>query len=267
MLISQKSTSWLAYLLFALTGISFSYSCYTFFLFIPNFKKNLLEFLRQHWFSKTLMENYRFRTIVFSVLSFIIHIGYAIFGGVLAILSSSIWFGALSIYYLLLSFMRFYILYQQYKLDPLSQEYDKLKIKAYQRCGIHLLVLDCILGIAIIQMIFSQKGFQYAGIMIYAAAAYTFYKVTMSILHLKKARKLQDPLIQSLRNINLTNALVSLLGLQTALLTEFGSETTPTLISIFNAVTGTTVILLAISLGLYMIHKANQQLKELKNSE
>jgi len=103
-----------------------------------------------------------------------------------------------------------------------------------------------------------DKAFTYAGTMIYAAAAYAFLKLSLAIRNLVRAKRYDDAVVQSLRNINFAAALVSLLGLQTALISAFSDGG----MFIMNAVSGGAVCFLIIGTGIFMIAKASVALKE-----
>ena len=66
-------------------------------------------------------------------------------------------------------------------------------------------------------------------------------------------------------NINLADALVSILALQTALLDQFATPDTPTIV--FNSLTGGGICIYAFVAGVYMIVKATKKLKTLDGSE
>ena len=55
------------------------------------------------------------------------------------------------------------------------------------------------------------------------SAAYTTYRVTMSILHYKKTRTSTNVLMAELRTINLVDSCVAVLSLQNTLIAETGS--------------------------------------------
>ena len=107
----------------------------------------------------------------------------------------------------------------------------------------------------------SNMYFEYAGLMIYAIAAFTFYKLTLAIVNMFKAHKQTDLCIQSIRNINLANALISLLVLQVALFQAFSPQSNT---SFANALTGGAIAIAIISLGIFMIIKSNKILKNNK---
>ena len=113
-------------------------------------------------------------------------------------------------------------------------------------------------------MVKSNAGFERHGMMIYVAAAYTFIKIGTSIANFVKARREDDYTLQILRNVNLADAVVSVLALQTAMLREFGAELD---VGIFNALTGAGVCSVILALGIYMIVKGNIGLKKLKEEE
>ena len=71
--------------------------------------------------------------------------------------------------------------------------------------------------------------------------------------------------VRAIRNINLVDALVSILALQTALLTMFSEGGIN--ISLFNTFTGVIVSFLSVGIGIYMIVSANKKMKELKKED
>ena len=132
----------------------------------------------------------------------------------------------------------------------------------YRNTGICVLVFNLALAGAIGQMIFSRRAFVYVGLMIFAMAAFSFWKITVSILGIFKARKHNDYSTQSLRNLNLTDAMVTLYGLQTALIATF-SATEGGDMGYMNMITGIVVTVLSLALGVYMIIKSSKELKKL----
>lgn len=254
----QSPLQYLAYVVFALAAVLLAYAVYTIIKFIPDLKATILAKLNEYKFTRKLLQDFGFRTVIFAVFSFIFSIAYGIFNGVLGIQSSSIWFGALAAYYILLAFLRGGILtYQHGKFRNGTQENDKLlQLKKYRNCGLLLTLLHVALSAAIAQMIFSDKHFEYAGWTVFAHAAYAFFKITMAIINLFKATKHDDLTIRAIRCVNLTDATVSILALQTALLHTF--STGDMNISLFNTLTGGAVSIFCFSLGIYMVVHAKK---------
>ena len=139
------------------------------------------------------------------------------------------------------------------------------KLKLYRLCGISLFVLELALAAAVSLMILSERPTAYSEIMAITCAAYTFYKITFAIINIRKAGKLRDPVLQSYRNINLTDAAVSLLSLQVTLVAVFSDEQTVNM-NALNAVTGFVVCALTIVLGALMIVNATVRLKKINQA-
>lgn len=260
----------IAYSLFALAAITLSYSVYLLVRFAPKVKHTIIRFMEKYDFTYLLLRNYGFRTIVFSIGSFCMSIAFAAFNAYMGIVYLSIWYGALAAYYVFLAFFRGGILWYHKgrigKKKALRFESEELRrAQLYRNCGIVLLVLNTALSSAIAQMIFEDRFFSYGEYLVIAYATYAFYKVTMSIVNLFKARRHEDMTVQAIRNINLTDALVSILALQTALLHTFQDGTVD--ISVFNTFTGLLVSVTTIALGIFMIVKGQKNMKKIQSEK
>lgn len=255
------------YVLYASAAVLLGYTVYTGIRFASDAKAAVVERVKRYRFTGNLIGDYGFRTIVFAVCSFAVNAAYVILNAVLAFLADSFWYASVAGYYLFLSGLRFGILSGGRKIrQKAGADAKKLyegKLKLYRGCGIALLVLETALGGAVTQMVLSESPSVHTQIMAIGSAAYTFYKVTLAIYNLAKVKRYKDPLLQSFRNINLTDASVSLLALQTTLVSVF-SEGADAEMKILNCVTGFFVCVLTIVLGIFMIVRANQKLKALK---
>ena len=256
-----------SYGIYAVAAVSLAYTVYTVVLFAPTAKQRTLQRLQKSAFTQALMKNYGFRTVIFAIGSFTMSMLFGMYNGVLGLLGGSVWFGALAAYYILLAFLRGGILLYHGKKRSAgrSELEERLKqIKTYRTSGILLLVLNMALSVAMAQMIFNDEGFHYPGWTIYAFAAYTFYKITMAIYNFVKARKYDDLSIAAIRNINLMDAAVSILAMQTALLHAFAEGVD---VSNYNTVTAIAVTALGVWLVVYMLLQANKEKKEFTNEQ
>ncbi len=254
-----------AYALFALAALSLGYSVYTIVLYFPKIKTALQAKMRSYPLIAKLLDDFSMRTLVFAFGSLIISILYSLYNGVIAIIYSSGWYGSLAMYYIFLVLLRGGIgLYHGKHRN--KERSEIVELKKYRTCGILLIATIWALLAAIIQMVVQNKGFAYLDLLIYVAAAYTFTKITLGILNVFKARKKQSGYtVQALRNISLADAAVSLLTLQTAMFHAFAQPSTMTQLA--NALTGSAVCLTVMAVGIYMIIKANKELKTLYAKE
>ena len=248
----HEQTIW-HYLTYVISAISLTYTVYTIVIFAPKLKNKFINFLKKHNFTNTLLKDYGYRTIIFSIFSFSLNVIYLTFLSILGIVSGSVWYISIAAYYLVLSLMKGSIFYSKKKFNDINNQ-----LKTYRYCGIMFIFLTIALSGIIVLIYKSNMAFEYAGLIIYAVAAYTFYKLTLSIINILKARKQDDLFIQSIRNINLASALVSIVVLQVALFQEFSPANNT---SFANALTGGVISSLILALGIYMIIKSNKILK------
>lgn len=255
----------ISYLLFGVAGLSLAYSVYLIIPLFPKMKKRIITWMESHDFTYLLLRNFGFRTVIFAIGSFLMSILFSTFNAYMGIANRSIWYGALAGFYLSLAALRGGVLtYHKNRVGKkqISENDDYIKAKVYRNCGITTLVLNFALSVAIGQMIFSSAHFNYMGWTIFAYAAYSFYKIIASIITFIRAHKQTDLTIRAIRNVNLVDALVSILALQTALLTTFSSGEVN--ISLFNTLTGVAVSLSSIAIGIYMIVSANKEIRKIK---
>jgi hypothetical protein len=228
-------------------------------------KKGVVSWMEKHEFTRLLLRNFGFRTVIFAIGSFLMSLLFGGFNAYMGIVNRSIWYGSLATFYIALAFLRGGVLaYHKKKRGKSyqSQNDEYVKAKTFRNSGIIMLILNIALSQALAQMIFSDAHFTYMGWTVFAYAAYAFYKITMSVIGLIKAHKQDDLTVRAIRNINLVDALVSILALQTALLTTFSEGEIN--ISLFNTFSGVVVSIFSVGIGIYMIASANKKMKEIQ---
>ena len=99
-----------------------------------------------------------------------------------------------------------------------------------------------------------------------AMAAYTFTAFTVAIVNVVKYKKYNSPVFSASKAISLAAALVSMLTLESTMLTAFGNETMDAATQkIMLGVTGGVVLICIIIMAIHMITRASRQLKELED--
>lgn len=252
LVVMQDKQTIFHYVLYCFAAICLTYFVYTIVHFSPRMKQFIIKTLKRFKITNTLLENYGYRTLMFSIFSFILNISYVIFLGILGVLSKSVWYISITVYYLILSMMKGNIFYSKRKHNT-----ERKQAMAYRYCGIMFIFLTFALSGIVVLIYTSNMYFEYAGLLIYAAAAFVFYKLILSIYNIFKARKQDDLYIQSIRNVNLVSATVSVLVLQVAMFQAFSPEYNT---SVANGLTGGFVSAIILSLGIFMIVKANKKL-------
>lgn len=174
----------------------------------------------------------------------------------------SLWFIALSAYYVFLSMTRFLLLHHV-RRSAFGKEYES-ELRRYRLCGGMLLALNLALSVIVTLVVVRNQGFAYGGYLIYVMALYAFYTMITSVIHVIRFRKYQSPVLSAAKTINLTAALVSMLSLETAMISEFGGENDPVFRRAMTAATGFAVCAFVLGMAVYMIVRANTQLRKAK---
>lgn len=252
----QKQTI-LHYLLYVLATLALTYFVYTMVIFAPKIKNNTIRFLQSNKFTNKVLDDYGYRTVVFAMISFIINIAYISLILVMAIMSKTAWYFTITAYYIVLAFMKGNVFYSKRKYGT-----EVKQARALRFSGIMFVIMTIVFSGVIVLIYKANHYFEYAGILIYAVAAFTFYKLTLAILNIFKARKQDDLYIENIRNINLASALISIIMLQVAMFQAFSPEHN---LGFANALTGAGVSVIILVLGVLMVIKSNKRLNALKN--
>ena len=214
-----------SYVVFALAAVLFGYTVYTVVIYVPVIKRKIVGELKKHKFTANILENYGFKTVLFSTVSFGITVAFAVMNFVSAIRYGLIWYYAISAYYAALIIFRGGIILADRKCKKRcggdAGKYRYFKWKIYLSGGAFLVVVDLSMMGAVTQLLLSRKPMQSGMIMAIANAAYTFLKMGMAIRNLVKARKYDDPVVQALRNINFADACMSVVSLTVLMCTTF----------------------------------------------
>ena len=133
--------------------------------------------------------------------------------------------------------------------------------KRYRFCGILLILMNVALGGIVFLIVYQNKGFSYHYIYTIGMAAFTFLMTSLAIKNFISYRKHQYPLISAVKYIGLASALVSMLSLETALLNAFGKENDVVFRDVMTAITGGVICVIVLAIGVYMVIRSTQQLK------
>ena len=173
---------------------------------------------------------------------------YAVGNCVIGFCSRSLWFITVAAYYAVLTVTRFSVLQIRRKAKG---AYDT-EIFARRMTGVLLVVLSfCIVGVNVLSAI-KERGTDFHEIVMITVATYTFTKITMASIGMVKAKRSTSPVVQTLRNIGLADACVSVYSMQRSMLVSFpGMEATD--IQILNILTGTAVWIVVLLLGINLI--------------
>lgn len=163
----------------------------------------------------------------------------------------------------MLGTMRFFLL-NHTRVYKANEENTK-EIQKYILCGYLLLFMNLALSLIVFFIVYWNRTFNHHMITTIAMAAYTFFTFTMAIINLIKYKKYQSPIYSAAKMITLIAACVSMLVLETTMLTTFGETESQVVKQVMLSLTGIAVIGFAIVMSILMIFKGNKMLKVLKS--
>ena len=230
---------------------------------IPRIVKFFKTFKQENKYVNKWFSDVHLRMNVSLYSSLIWNVAFAIFQLVLGFYHKSFWFYSMFAYYLMLGIMRFFLVKhtRKYKVN----EEAAIEAKKSILCGYLLIAMNLSLAVIVFFMAYWNRTFYHHMITTIAMAAYTFFTFTFAIINLVKYRKYQSAVYSSAKTISLIAGAVSMLTLESTMLTSFGTTESPLFSRIMLSVTGVAVIVFAITMAIIMIVKGNKQLKEYKN--
>ena len=231
---------------------------------IPYLIKYFKTFKDENKYARRWQDDTRLRVNVSLYGSLAWNALYGLFQLWLGFYHHTFWFYSLGAYYICLGVMRFFLLLHTRKYAP--GEKMQTELVKYRACGWVFLLMNLALALIIFFMVYWNRTFEHHMITAIAMAAYTFTAFTVAIVNVVKYRKYNSPVFSASKAISLAAALVSMLTLESTMLTTFGDGTmTATTQKWMLGATGGTISVLIVATAIYMIVVGTKKLKQLKS--
>lgn len=189
-----------------------------------------------------------------------VNLFYVAFRIMAAIRYASVWFLSMAVYYLVLGGLRAYLIVYYRRRTP------ELERRCYHTTAWFLFLLNIPMGGMIVLMVRTDSGFSYPGYVIYLSALYTFYTMITSAINLIRFRRLGSPILSAAKVLHFVAAMMSILGLQTAMISRF-SENGENYRRMMNAITGGFVYGIVILIAIYMLLHGRYLRKKVESVE
>lgn len=261
----EKTESMLAYPIYCMSAYSLSVLC----IVAPKKVRKLVRIIQNsHVMRRFLalgtvsryMSDVAFRGNISIYQGMTVNFLYMIFRMVMGIRYVSIWFVSMAVYYLLLGVIRAYLLIC-YKQRDVKDE-----TVCYRNTAWFLFLLNVPMGGMIVLMVRTNSGFSYPGYVIYLSALYTFYTVIAAVRNIVKFRKIGSPILSAAKVLNFIAAMMSILGLQTAMISQFSTHG-ENYRKMMNGITGGFVYVTVIAIAIYMLFYSRTMERAMKYNE
>ena len=256
----------LAYISYVLAAYTLTVWCFK----IPHIIRFFKRFKNENKYARRWQEDERLRVNVSLYGSLILNAAYAVFQLWLGFYHGSFWFYSLAGYYILLAVMRFFLARHTSAHKPGEKMREEL-VK-YRACGWIFLLMNLALTLMIFFMVYWNRSFVHREITTIMMAAYTFTAFTVAVVNIIQYRKYNNPVYSASKAINLAAACVSMLTLESTMLTTWGQSDDENFRRIMLAATGIAVSLFIVVMAVYMIVQGNKglsltKMKESKNGK
>ena len=250
-----------------ITIVSYVLAAYTLTVWcirIPNLIRYVRSFQEKNKYVRQWQSDARLRVNVSLYGSLAWNALYGLLQLWLGFYHHTFWFYSLGAYYICLGVMRFFLLLHTRRYAP--GEKMRSELKKYCACGWVFLVMNLSLALIIFFMLYWNRTFVHHMITAIAMAAYTFTSFTFAIINVVKYRKYNSPVFSASKAITLAAALVSMLTLESTMLTAFGEGTMSALEQKWMlGATGIGISVLIVAMAIYMIVIGMRKLKGLKS--
>lgn len=190
----------------------------------------------------------------------IINFGYGIYKIASGIVIGSAWIGADGIYNFAQALIQLFQILRRKNPGTIVKQW-----KSYRFCGWMVLLMHLTLIGIVFQIVNWNRVEESGEIMLIATAAFAFYKFISAFIDLAKDRKHTHPVDSSVRMLELSQAIFAIFSLQAGLLHTFG--TGENWEHWLNFGVGCVVCLLTVAMGIYMVHRANREIKTSQEAE
>lgn len=250
------SESVIAIISYVLAAYTLTIWCFKIPYLIRSFKK----FLDENKYARIWQDDTRLRVNVSLYGTSIYNTAYALLQLGMGFWHHTFWFYSLAGYYISLAVMRFFLVRHTSKHKPGEKMMEELR--KYRACGIVFLVMNLALALMIFFMVYWNRTFDHHEITTIALAAYTFTSLTLAIINTVKYRKYNSPVYSASKAISLASASVSVLTLESTMLTTFNDGTMDlTTRRIMLGASGGVISAFIIAMAIYMIVQGSKKIK------
>ena len=247
---------WPSYILYGLSA----YTLIALSIRLPRAVRMEKDWLKNHPEVDGLMKNKELHFKLELYFEQFLNFSYGIFKIVGGVIAGSAWIGADGIYNFVQALIQLFQILRRRNPGTIEKQW-----KSYRICGVLILLMHLTLIGIVFQMVNWHRMEESEEIMIIATAAFAFYKFISSIIDIAKDRKHTRPIDSSVRMLELSQAIFAIFSLQAGLLHTFGSGESWEYW--LNLAVGCVVCLLTVAMGIYMIRRANREIKTLQEKQ
>lgn len=240
---------------------------------IPEVVKNVKAGVYKNRYANAYLTDKELRMRLSMYRGLLINFVFATFKIILGFVYNSSWLFAMAGYNVILSIMRFVVIFRSQAKGLSEAEERRRGLQSYQVCGWLVLFLNIAVSVIMFMVIVQKQTIEYHMIVTIGLAAFTFYCFTMAVVNMVRYRERKNPVYAAVKRIDMVKAIVSIFTLQVAMLTSFGGANATTIgaessvnAGLMNTLTGIAVTIAINTIGAMMIAGVKKDFKELNTN-
>ena len=242
-----------SYFLYALSAYCLAALCVK----LPGALRSIRAGLSRHTKLAAFWKNRELRFKLGLYFGQFINFAYGIFKIASGVILGSAWVGCDGIYNMAQALIQLFQILRRKHAGTLVRQWQ-----SHRLCGVWILLMHLTLIGIVFQMVNWNRAEEQGEILVITTAVFAFYKFTRSFLDIARDRKHIHPVDSSIRMLDLAQASFAIFSLQASMFHTFG--TGEGWEQLLNTITGCAVCLLIVSMGIYMIRRANREIKQLQ---
>lgn len=238
---------------------------------IPKIVKDVKAGVHKNRYANAYLTDKELRMRISMYRGLLINFCFATFKIILGFVYNSSWLFAMAGYNVILSIMRFVVIFRSQAKGLNEIEEHRRGLESYRVCGWLVMLLNIAVSVIMFMVIVEKQTIEYHMIVTIGLAAFTFYCFIMAIINMIKYRERKNPVYAAVKRIDMVKAIVSVFTLQVAMLTSFGGQNDMTLgaestvnAGLMNTLTGVAVTIAINTIGALMIAGVKKDFKELE---
>lgn len=229
---------------------------------LPDHVYKVKAIIYKNKFATRYVYDYEYRSNIVMQIGFIGNTAYALINLFLGLITKQVWFVSIGVFYTIFGFLKFALLAKQahiLKSDNM-RERKATSLRVWRFFGASMFIITIPTTIMVAQMIYNNKNYYYSQIITFGYFVYTAIYLVAAIVKVFQARMRKNPIFTAYSNMSFCGALMSVLALQTAMITAFHLDDSTR--RIINTITGAIVIATFYIISIVVIISTTLQLKK-----
>lgn len=228
---------------------------------LPDHVYKVKAIIYKNTFATRYVYDYEYRSKVVMQIGFLGNSIYSLFTLFLGLISHSAWFTSIGVFYAIFGFLKFALLIKQTHIMKCEnmRERKAISLRVWRFFGLSMLIITVPTTVMVVQMIYHNKNYYYGAIITFGYFVYTSIYTVAAVVKVFQAKMRKNPIFTAYSNMSFCGALMSILALQTAMVTALGLQ--DSMRRIVNSLTGGVVIAMFYIISIVVIASTTKQLR------